>query len=267
MPTLRPFRAILAQNAWTMIARRQFRALCHPYPRRYAARHLARRAVAQMNLRRSASVYCLSESMQKLMKERGFNATVVPVTLPLDMCGPLDPRPPAWAADGGPFILVPGTVTWYKGTDGVVSLLRRAGRTDLRVVLAGHDDGSGCLQHVQHGLSDLDVKVGPVTRPEMQWLLLNAEATFILSRLESLSFSMSEALAMSRVVVASPLPVHIELAERMGRAPTWLAHDTAPEAYVGASRSGGPLRDADRECFADQWLALGRSMSLAWTRS
>lgn len=262
-PASRPFSAILAQNAWTVISPQEFHALSQPYPWPHVARHLARRGLAQINLRRCASRYCLSESMQAVMRKRGFDAAVVPVTLPLDVCGPLDPRPPAWMADQRPFVLVPGTITWYKGTDRVAGLLRRSGRTDLRVVLAGDDDGSGCLENVLQGLSGWDVRIGRVTRPEMQWLLLNAETTLIPSRLESLSFSMAEALALSRAVVASPLPVHVEVAKRIGRAPTWLDHDTGPEAYVGASPSGPHLSDEDRERFANQWLALGRAMSLA----
>ncbi|GAA5147569.1 hypothetical protein GCM10023340_20180 [Nocardioides marinquilinus] len=269
-PRLRAHEVVLAQNAWCVLSGARFRELVEPYPRPIRARHVARRAVAAVNLRRASATVALSHAMGDLMAGRGLAPVVSPVTMPIDY---LVERPrterPSWVSPDRPFMLLPGSVTWYKRSDRVVDLAREcreAGVETPLVILAGGDDGSGCLQFVQRSLGD-QVLQGVVSRAEMRWLLENAEVTVVPSQLESLSFSLGEALLTSRRVLASRLPVHVEVADRVGRGPRWLP-ETGPIGIAEVLR-WDPLDRAavPPRPLIDEWHALAstlRQLADAW---
>jgi hypothetical protein len=253
------------------------------YAPRSRALYRARRTVAGLNTHRAGTNVVLSAHMRDLLTAGNRRTTFVPVTLPWDLCtaddvaaagagalpgpGPADPVAP----DGPPpvdrpFVLVPGTLTWYKSPRYALDLLARVPLADRpALVLAGTDDGSGCAQDTRERAAAAGVEawVGPVGRPAMKWLLAHATLTLIPSRLESLSFSMSEALLLSRRVAALPIPVHREMAERLAREPVWLPDDPAAvdpdELLADADRLGAP----DVAPFHAQWRELARVLDAA----
>jgi glycosyltransferase involved in cell wall biosynthesis len=265
-PLRAPYEVVLAQNAWCVIGRSQFRELVGAYPRRHQARHRARRVVASVNLQRATRTVALSHAMGGMMRHRGLRPTVCPVTLPMDFIDQQEMhRRPVWVPDEGPFVVLPGSVTWYKNSDWVISLvrqLRRSAAHPPRVVLAGGDDGSGCLQHIQRALDGAALH-GVVSRPEMRWLLTHATATVVPSHLESLSFSLSEALVCSPHVIASPLEVHREVASRVGRQPVWIGgSSTIDELVDRVSATPPPPRGRqDLAMFSEEWRALSSRLS------
>lgn len=266
-PQWRRFEVVLAQNAWCVTTRDQFRDLVRPYPHRMKARHLARRAVAGVNLRRAVHTIALSAAMAEMMASRGLRPLVCPVTVPMDYlqdCLPISR--PTWVAGDLPFVVVPGSVTWYKNSEWVIDFVRQFERTSVRVphvVLAGGDDGSGCLQQIQRELG-VAVSQGVVSRAEMQWLLANANAVIIPSRLESLSFSLSEALLSARDVVASPLEVHREVAARVGIQPLWLDAPHIMDELFDRIHSPMAVQmpQPDLQVFIDEWRNL--SDEIVW---
>ncbi|SEB85936.1 hypothetical protein SAMN04489844_1206 [Nocardioides exalbidus] len=252
---------VLVQSAWNFLPDEDFAELARPYPARMQRRMRQRRLLAALNVRRSSRVVALTAAMADLVTRRtGREVEVSEVLHPMDVLDPAD----GVAGDvagvpAEPFVLVPGTITWYK--DPLTALALTASRSDLptRVVLAGNDDGSGCWQEVRRvgDLLGLDVTGEPVSRPVMVALLRRASAVLLTSRLESLGFSMTEALALSPGdVVASAIPAHTDLAARAGRTPSWLGQEPA------ASRLPVLPRPDDLRA---SWVALGRTLGLPRT--
>jgi hypothetical protein len=219
-----------------------------------------RRALARFNARRTPRVVALTESMAELTGESiGRSVEVSEVLYPLSL---LEPDQDPSALPDEPFVVVPGTVTWYK--DPLVALAVTGARPDLprRMVFAGPDDGSGCWAEVQRVAPALGLRVtgGPVTGPAMRAALGRAEAVILGSRLESLGFSLTEALALAPgQVIASPLAAHRALAERVGREPEWLGQDAPPATGGGAPSP--PVTDD----VVTSWISLGECLGLSRT--
>lgn len=261
--TVRPGRraldAVLSQNAWNFVARSEFAALSRPYAPRRRGLYRARRAVATLNTRRARTNVVLSDYMATLLADRGLDPVVAPVTLPLDLC---DDAPPPMRAPAGldrPFVLVPGTLTPYKNADYALDLLRRLPpESRPLLVLAGTDDGSGQQQRIETRLAADGLRhwLGPVSREEMSWLLAHADATIVPSRLESLSFSVAEALVLSPRVLASPLPVHREVAGRLGREPEWLPPAPDDETARLLLEPVPAVPAIDRASYRQEWHDL-----------
>lgn len=254
------FDVVLSQNAWNFISRREVRELFGlGYTPRRRALYLARRAVARLNTRRAGVNVALSDDMARLMSQQGLTPVVSRVTLPLELAqAPDTPGRPVEGVEG-PFVVVPGTLTPYKDADHAIDLLEQLepSRRPL-LVLAGTDDGSGHQQRVLERLraSGVRHRLQPVDRDEMTWLLRHATATVIASRLESLSFSLAEALLLSRQVLASPLPVHREVAGRLGREPVWLARVADRSTAERLLDDRAPAPRTPTTPFVDEWHAL-----------
>jgi glycosyltransferase involved in cell wall biosynthesis len=272
-PGLRAYSAMVCQNAWNFLPHSEYSDLVKEYRPRRRALYLARRRVAGLNTRRAGTNVVLSTYMRDLLASRGRRTTLVEVTLPWDLCTSDDvvaAGASTWPADAGtdppdrPFILVPGTLTWYKSPRYALDLVSRLappGRPLL--VFAGTDDGSGCIQDIRSRARPLgvDTWIGPVERPAMKWLLAHAQLTLIPSRLESLSFSMSEALLLSRRVAALPIPVHREMSARLDRRPIWLPDEPALVDLDELLESVEPQGPSDVSHFRDQWFELSRVLA------
>jgi glycosyltransferase involved in cell wall biosynthesis len=259
-PRLRPYDVVLCQNAWNFVPEMEFSALARSYQPGRRALSRARRAVATVNSRRARTPVVLSHYMAGLLAYQGVRPVVSPVTLPLELCEPSPPLMRAVAGITEPFLLVPGTLTPYKNADYAIDLLRLLD-PDQRplLVLAGTDDASGHHQQLSAELvrSGLRHWIGPVNRQEMSWLLTHALTTIVPSRLESLSFSMAEALVLSSHVLASTLPVHREVAARLGREPHWLPAepDVATAHALLEHHAVAPM--ADVAAYLEEWHDLG----------
>ncbi len=282
-PTLTPHAAVVSQNAWNFLPRREYVDLVADYAPRRRALYLARRAVAGLNTRRASTNVVLSEYMRTLLVARGRRATLAPVTLPWDLCSSEDVAaagdgafpPVGSSAIGSPpsgpppvdraFVLVPGTLTWYKDPLYALDLVARIPARDRpELVFAGTDDGSGCAQATRDRAAALGLApwVGPVDRAQMKWLLSHAALTLVPSRLESLSLSMSEALLLSRRAAAMPIPVHREIALRLGREPAWLPPHAAEVDLDHLLATAEPVEPVDVSAFREQWFGLARALNL-----
>jgi hypothetical protein len=259
-PGRTPYDVVLAQNAWNVIGGSELRTRLSDYPRRTWARFLARRAVTRVNLRRAHTVVCLTVAMGDLCRTKARRIVVAPVTVPLDFLE---------TAGGGPeletgTLLVPGTVAPYKDPRAALDLFRaqqeRLGLT--RVLFAGGDDGSGCWPAVEAEAGRLGVPCERrlLGRAEMRAACVSAAAIVVPSRMESLSFSLAEALLLGREVWASRIPAHVELAARLGREPLWLGEGGRP-----AIQPPPPAIDTRR--FTDEWVQLGERLGLQRTRA
>lgn len=221
-PRRNAYSSVLCQNAWNFVPRRQFRELLAPYPLQSQVLYRARRVIAQVNVRRAERVVALSEYMGELVRSHVGDKTLVRQA---DLTPELldgTPRRPDWLPAGTRFVLVPGTITWYKRPHLALDLIDDP---TTAVVFAGGDDGSGCLQDLQR-LAEASGRahhVAMTTHAETLWLFENASVTYVLGQLESLSLSLAEALVLSRHVVASDIPVHREIAQRLGRQPEWVS--------------------------------------------
>lgn len=272
-PSWSPSSVVVCQNAWNFLPRREYVRLIGEYAPRRRALYAARRATAGLNTRRAGVNVVLSAYMHDLLSALGRRTLLAPVTLPWDLCTPDDVA----AAGRGdlalpglpdlrerPYVLVPGTLTWYKTPGEALDLAARLPEAERPlVVFAGTDDGSGCMAHVRRRAEDVgvDAWIGPADRPAMKWLLANAALTLVPSRLESLSLSMSEALLLSPRVAATAIPVHREVAERMGRTPVWLPDDPNDVDLADLLASPDDRRRVDLDHFRRQWTDLARQLA------
>lgn len=257
-PRRRPFSAVLAQNAWNFVPASEFEGLLAPYPREMKPRMRMRRVVAGVNVARAETVVCLSEAMATLVRSHqprvAEKVVVAPVWLPMDFSSAaLIDAPPQ-----GDWALVPGTVTWYKGSLDAINVARRLGLD--RIHFVGDDDGSGCWHQIVRVAerSDIDVSRETLGRSEMLRAYLEAGAVILPSRLESLGFGLSEALALGRRVVATNLPAHLELAKRMRREPAWLP---ALSAVSTAPMTAYPPM-LDKANVGAAWTVVGQALGL-----
>lgn len=253
-PKRRPADAVLAQSLWNVLPSREFKAALRPYPKSMQTRSLARRELARVNLRRAKKVVCLTNSMaESVQLFTGRDVEVAPVCLPADAIS--TPRR-ALKSPGDGTALVPGTVTWYKRPDAALDwLTRRADPNVARVCLAGEDDGSGCLEYTALLAERLGFELihHPLGRREMWNAILDAAVILLPSSLESLGFSLSEALWRGRKVVASSIPAHIEVAQRVGVAPTWIS------GAVSINPASGTIEPDD---IVEQWGRVGEALGL-----
>lgn len=253
-PGSKPFAAVLAQNAWNVLPRADFARLAAPYPSRMVARMRLRRVVSAVNLRRARHVVCLSEAMGELVRAAGVpdeRVVVAPAYLALDMA---EPATAGSEPAGEPFVLVPGTMTWYKDPQRALTTAAELGLA--RVRFAGPDDGSGCWEDVQRVATEKGLRVSLETlgRDEMRRALRDAALVVLPSRLESLGFSLGEALHHADRVVASALPAHVEAASWLGASPAWL-----PDHDVVAAASAAPHRAPD---VRTHWVGVGEALGL-----
>lgn len=250
--------ALLAQNAWNFVPDAEFRKLARPYPNAMRRRMLQRRALARVNTRRARRLLVMSDYMANLVEAAAGRpvevSRVVHPFAPVEM-----PSAEQLDLPSDAFVVVPGTITWYKDP---VSALAHVACGDLPrlVVLAGPDDGSGCQAEVKRVAANLGLtlRVGPVSPLAMHALLRRATAVVLPSRLESLGFSLSEALSLAPGEVwASPLPSHRSLARAIGREPLWLGEEPTerePSSVLPV------LADAER--VRAQWTSLGLALGL-----
>ena len=257
-PRLEPFETVLAQNAWNVIPAGEFRRRLAEYPPRMRGRMLARRTTAQLNLRRAKRVISLTEAMGTLCARLSRRVEVSPVTVPIDFLDETGEQLPKVKPGT---LLVPGTVTWYKNPQAGLDLFERhaaeAGWT--QVLFAGGDDGSGCWQAVETVARSRGIAAERrrLSRDEMRGACMTADAVVVPSKMESLSFSIAEALLLSSRVFASRIDAHVEIATRLRRAPVWLDGE-AEQAAPGAS--AGDVSAGD---WSHEWDLLGTALGLS----
>lgn len=259
-PRHRAFRAVLAQNAWNVVDAAEFDDLIGRLPPPHRRRVRMRRALAQVNVRRAGHVVCLSETMARWTRRISPRVVVAPVTVPVDLTtsiGTAAPVVPAGAgAPSGAEALVPGTLTWHKNPVAAVRPL--ADRGVRRIDFLGSDDGSGAWAAVRRACAEraVDGVRSSVDRDGMIAAVSGCGVVVVPSRLESLSLSLAEALVLAPDVIASRIPAHEELAERLGRQPAWL------EADGTVTGRCGPRPELDPQRVRGQWREVAVALGL-----
>ena len=175
--------------------------------------------------------------MAELSRSHARSVETALVTVPADVLSMFG-RPPAGVLPPRT-LLVPGTIAPYKRPAAALDWAARERDRFDRVLYAGSDDGSGTwrwlkAEALQRGIL---VEQRVLDREQMVDALSTAEAVAVLSGLESLGFSVVEALLLNPTVVASPIAAHREMAERLGREPTWSDGNGVPPTEV----TGSPL--------------------------
>lgn len=245
-PGSSPFDAVIAQNAWNLVPRSTLRDLLRDYPRRMHARFLARRALAFFNLERSRMIITLTTSAAEMCRARFPNAHVVvrPIYAPLDV---FDWETPVEQLISAPFALVPGTVTWYKNPHLALKVFVRSLMHDnpgLSLVFAGSDDGSGTASKLREAARHLgaNIQITSLTRAEMRWALRHAEHVILPSKLESLGFSVSEAIVAGARPTVSPIAAHVEIVTSLEGHVTWISDRSAGfvAPHAGHTSRGAP---------------------------
>lgn len=253
----RNYRVCLVQNAWNLIPDDEFQRRIEPYPLRMAVRIRARRHLAAYNIKRAQQVVTLTEACAELVTQRfGRGVTVAPVTRPLansrlsiDVATPI-------TEPNGSFILVPGTVTWYRAPMDAAAIAYERNVSSKNILFYGPADNSGAWRATEVASSALGYQTERVegSHQLLRALYACAETVILPSRLESLGFPLAEALsAGARRVIARALPAHLEIACRVGGAsPEWL--ENASDSQI-ASREMPTrvLSDAD---VVQQWVNL-----------
>ena len=237
---------VLFQNAWTVIPRREAHQLLEEYPLRRRLREVARRRIASLNGRRANEALTLTRYMADLVEAQGIAPTrAVEVGASIDLFH-LEPSTPSGASGLGTFALVPGSVQPYKNPAGALEYLASmdAEHGLDAVVFAGpvHDPRLAQSLHEAARAMSLVPHFSMFTRDEMKWLYLEAEVVVLPSKLESLNFSLGEALYFGRRVAVSPLPVHREVADSLGARPLWIGEPES--AYAPAQVDGEALLPA-----------------------
>lgn len=259
-PRLRRHETVLVQNAWNFLDRRDFRRLAAPYPASMRRRMLARRQLSTAVVTRASRVVCLTEAMADLVgKRHDCEIVVSPVTLPLDFIQATQKATVDGSVYSDDLVLIPGSITWYKRPSAAVDwILANLGRsTELHLLFAGRDDGSGAAREVSTSAAraGLRAEIRSLERHEMVVAMQRARVVVLPSELESLGLSLGEALAMSRRVVASPIAPHREVASRIGVEPEWIG-------ATKAQRECGPPATITAGEIVEQWNSLGNVLGL-----
>ena len=254
-PRWRATEVVLAQSAWNVMPYDQFTHLLRPIPAKMRARFRARRAVAQRNLRQAGRIVCLTDAMADLVRaSTGRDVVVSHITAPLDVFTFAIRQVPE------PFAVVPGTLTWHKRPLAALEWVTCHPEVDLEQVwFCGSDDGSGCRDAVVRRASELNiqVRIGPQSRNDLSKLLSRAAVTLLPSALESLGFSLAEALVAGVPVVASRIPAHDEVARRVGGTPpTWDWNVAVPSQPTRRTPTLAP------DSIRAEWRALGVALEL-----
>lgn len=219
---VRPLDAVLVQSAWNVLPQDLFWKLLAPYPAKMRGMALARRSLAQVQMRRAGKVVTLTHAMGDLVEASlGRAPHVAPATAPLyDWTEPTVNSRTAKPS----FAVVVGTVTWFKRPHDALDIVKRHFPEITEVKFVGHDDGSGCWMSLQAAgrAAGLEVTRCSVAHHEIYNLYKRSRVCILPSALESLGFALAEALLHGQCVVASSIPPHLEVAARVGRQPRWI---------------------------------------------
>lgn len=246
-------RVVLVQNAWTMLTWREYVSQVRDYPLETKLRHLVRTAAARSVVSRANSTVALTDYMAHLVRDKGLALPqVYSVGTSIDLFELPEQKPNVEI--GGHFALVPGSIQPYKRPLDAVRILgqHRSLLPQLdQVVFAGPIIDKALREELTREARAISLE--PVflglTRPEMKWALSNSEVTILSSGLESLNFGLGEALYLSNLVVASPIPVHIEVASRLAADPVWITDQLDTTSFRSARQP--------RESLYEVWHKLG----------
>ena len=159
-----------------------------------------------------------------------------------------------------PFVLVPGTLTWYKDPQQALSIASERGFE--RVRFAGPDDGSGCWEDVERVGSRAGrfasrcetlgrTRCGSRCATPRSWSCRAASRAW--------ASRSGRRWTTPADVVASALPAHIEAAAWMGSSPPGSRSPTAASLPASAAPATAVPREPDVRA---SWVAVGEALGL-----
>jgi glycosyltransferase involved in cell wall biosynthesis len=209
-------KAVLVQNALNFLSNRKTIQLAGV---RFALspKQQLRRLFARFSVRRADLVICLSHAMfstvNPLIGRNAAAMAVVPVTVPLDVIDCVEHRSELPEGIDGIFHI--GGILKYKRIDTLINAVATSALQTKSISLIGPATPH-LLELMEHASS---LRVALVTEEWSRADLLSklgTNSTVVLtSSIESLSFPLAEAAALGCRVIASRIPAHVELAERL----------------------------------------------------
>lgn len=205
--------------------------------------------LATLLFRRAARVTCVSTAESELLLQRypfvEPRLSVIP--LGVDTQALLAAEP--FETDR-PVVLVAGRLERYKRVDVVIRAFARM-RTDARLVICGTGSHQPALERLplELGVADRVSFLGPVSDEDLRRWQRTAVSTVSLSEREAFGLVVLEAAVAGSRVVASDIPAHTELADRLGLVDDRMAV-VAPDVPAVAEA-------------LEQQVGLGRTSSLS----
>jgi glycosyltransferase involved in cell wall biosynthesis len=171
-----------------------------------------------------------------------------------------------------PIILVAGRLEAYKRVDTAIRAFARMRNKDAQLVVCGTGSHSSALERLvrELGIASRVSFRGQVSQEELRCWQRTAAVTLSLSTMECFGLVLLEAAVAGSRVVASDIPAHAELADRVGRADARMALVALDVAAAAAALDHqvemGRLPTLPELCFdwsatARQFEAIYRSVS------
>jgi glycosyltransferase involved in cell wall biosynthesis len=233
--------------------------------------HAAYDPLATLLFRRANSVTCVSVAeAEKLLERFPFiepRLSVVPLGADIEAVLAAEP----FAADR-PIVLVAGRLEAYKRVDQAIRAFACMRSLDARLVVCGTGSHSTALERLvrELGIASRVSFLGQVSQAELRRWQRTATVTLSLSAMECFGLVLLEAAVAGSRVVASDIPVHAELADRVGHldarmalvAPDVAAAATALDHQLEMGRLATlPDRSFDWSAVAQRFEAIYRSVS------
>lgn len=241
---------MLFQNAWTCLPKRELEFHLAQYPKSRRRREFFRRSLTRLNSKVSHHRFALTDYMSSIATSAGYGPVqTVNVGCSLDLFELESAEPPITKSMHGEYALIPGSLQPYKNP--IEALKYVIDHLDVKTVLYV---GSIPYPDLVLKLRDLcinsqiSVHFISASRQEMKWLHQHSAVTILASQLESLDFSFAESLYFGNSVVASSIPVHMELASFLDAEPIWLGDES--RRFQNAKRALSDLQD--------NWKILGK---------
>lgn len=235
-----------------------------------SAVHVAYDPLATLLFRRAAKVTCVSAAEARLVLQRYpfIEPRLSVVPLGADIQALLAAEP--FDADR-PVILIAGRLEAYKRVDTAIRAFAGMRNKDAQLVVCGTGSSRPALERLvrELGIAARVLFRGQVSQEEMHRWQRTATVTLSLSPVECFGLVLLEATVAGSRVVASDIPVHAELAHRVGRfdagivlvTPDVAAAATALDHQVEMGRLATlPDRSFDWSATARRFEAVYRSV-------
>jgi glycosyltransferase involved in cell wall biosynthesis len=232
--------------------------------------HVVYDPLARLLFRRASRVTCVSAAEAELVLQRypfvEPRLSVVP--LGADIQALLTAEP--FETDR-PVILVAGRLEAYKRVDVAIRAFARMRDQDTRLVICGTGSHRPALERLvrELGVASRVSFLGQVGQDELRRWQRTAAVTLSLSTMECFGLVLLEAAVAGSRVVASDIPAHAELANRVGRVDSRMALVALDAAAAAAALdhqlelgrlSTLPDRSFDWSAIARQFEAVYRSV-------
>lgn len=233
--------------------------------------HIVYDPLATLLFRRADSVTCVSVAESELLLRRypfiEPRLSVVPLGADIRALVAAEP----FDADR-PIVLVAGRLEAYKRVDTAIRAFARMRSREARLVVCGTGSHRPTLERLvrELGIASRVTFRGQVSQEELRRWQRTATVTLSLSAMECFGLVLLEAAVAGSRVVASDIPAHAELADRVGRVDARMALVPLDVAAAAATLdqqvemgrlAGLPDRSFDWSAMTRRFEAIYRSVS------